>query len=81
MRARKTVGGAGRAAALGVWRFFVGDTPEFLVAALIAIGFAFATRRAHVVIDVGLPALVVAALVMGVRRGRRRAVESARERA
>jgi hypothetical protein len=53
--------------ALGVWKFVVGDTPEFLVVVLLVVGFALAVHRVHLAIILGLPAIVAVALASSVR--------------
>lgn len=52
----------GRLAALGVWRFVVGDTPEFLAAVGVVVGMALALRHVHPAAWVALPGIVLIVL-------------------
>ena len=55
------------------WDFLVGDTPELFVAVVVIIGITalLATSVSTVAAWVTMPVLVVAALTVSVRRGRR----------
>jgi len=58
--------------AVGVWRFVVGDAPEFVLAVVVLVGFALAVHDARPAEWFGLPVLVVAVLVASVLREPRR---------
>jgi len=60
-----------RRAAMGLWHFLVGDTPEFLGAVVLVVGFALAVHRVHLAVVLGLPAIVALVLASSVRRGLR----------
>lgn len=69
---------AGRLARLtvrGLWNFLVGDTPEFALAAGGLVAFAVLLHRAGAAVVVGLPALVIVVLAIGVWHGRRNAAQ------
>lgn len=65
-------------AGLGVWRFLVGDTPEFLASVLVLVGFALTFRHLRVAVDVGLPLLVLVVLCASLWRAQRRLVAPAK---
>ena len=62
-----------RRAATGVWRFLVGDTPEFMVAVALVVGFALAVHTVHLAVVLGLPAIVALFLAWSARAGLRSA--------
>jgi hypothetical protein len=55
------------------WRFLVGDTPELFVAVLITVGVTalLAKNVSTTAAWLTMPVMVVTALVVSVRRGRR----------
>jgi hypothetical protein len=57
-----------------LWDFFVGESPASFVATLVVVGAAFALRHTGWLAAVVLPVLVVATLVAGAYRGRRRSL-------
>lgn len=57
--------------------FFVGDTPELFVAALVVVGAAFALAHNGAAAVVALPAVAVLAVLWSASRGRRRAISAA----
>lgn len=57
--------------------FFVGDTPELFVAALVVVGAAFALAHANTAAVVAVPAVAVLAVLWSASRGRRRAISAA----
>ncbi len=64
-------GGLCKALGRGLWHFVVGDSPEFLVAVMVLVGFALGLHAAHVAVWVGLPVLVVGVLAASVWRRQR----------
>ena len=58
----KPVARALKAFGLGVWHFVIGDSPEFLAAVMVLVGFALALRHVHEALWIGLPLLVLGAL-------------------
>ncbi len=59
-------------AALAIWDFLVGDTPEVLVITLAIVGIAFAVRAHDSAAVIVLPICAAAALIGVVRLGRMR---------
>lgn len=57
--------------------FFVGDTPELFVAALVVVGAAFALAHAGTAAVVAVPAIAVLAVLWSASRGRQRAISAA----
>jgi hypothetical protein len=57
-----TLGRVLRLAGLGVWRFVVGDTPEFAVAVVGIVTFALVFHHLRPLVLIGLPVLVVGVL-------------------
>ena len=55
------------------WDFLVGDTPELFIAVLVILGITalLAADVSTVAAWVTMPVLVIAALIISVRRGRR----------
>lgn len=60
------------------WRFLVGDTPEFAVAAAAVVGLAFLVAHDHAAGVVLLPTVTGAFLAFSTYRGRRRVAGSSR---
>jgi len=60
-----------------LWSFFVDDTPEVLVAALVIVVAAFALRHERAGAVVVLPLLAIAGLGFGVWRASRSSPEGA----
>lgn len=54
------------------WDFLIGDTPEFLVVALVVVALAFALRTQRWTSVVVLPLLTLAAVAVSAWRVRRR---------
>ncbi len=52
------------------WEFFVADTPELTVGALVVLGIALGMRSWSVAAAVIVPAAVVALLLVSVQKGR-----------
>jgi hypothetical protein len=67
-----SLGRALRAVGLGLWHFVVGDTPEFLLAVVVLVGFALAVHETHPAEWFGLPVLVLVVLVVSLLRQTRR---------
>lgn len=63
-----------RLSGVGLWRFVVGDTPEFALAVAALVVYALLLRHVRPALVVGLPVLVAAALGTSVLAavGRRR---------
>lgn len=60
-----------KAVTLALWHFVVGDSPEFLVAVFVVVGFAVAAHRVHALVWLGLPLLVLAVLGVSLWRHQR----------
>lgn len=70
-----------KAAVRGVWRFVVGDSPEFLVAVVALVGFALILHGVRQVVWVGLPMLVLGVLGVSVwHQARRHRTTEVRDR-
>lgn len=63
-----------RRSAQAVWHFLVGDTPEFLPAALLVVAAAYGLHRFTWVAVVGLPVVVALVLVVSLRYSRARRI-------
>ncbi len=68
-----------RLAVVGVWRFLVGDTPEFLAAVAAVAGVALLLHRFHPAEWVVLPGIVLLVLAGSVWRRARVSGRMARE--
>ena len=73
---RSRIGRVVRGFAMFWWDFIVGDTPEITVAVIVVltvVALLSNVWHANTLAYVGLPVLVILALVMSVGRARRRA--------